>query len=76
MMVSVVELVVDDRTPASISLNKVAILSRSSSLIDIELVGVDEWRPPRLKFTVLLVVISADMESIYVLNPHFVYFTW
>lgn len=75
MIVSVVELV-EDNAPASISLNNVAILSKSSNLIDIELVGVDEWSPPRLKFTVLLVVISADMVSIYVLKPHFVYFTW
>ena len=62
-------------SPPLTSLNIPAILSRSSSLMLIEFVGAIERRPPRWKFTVLLLVISAYMESICVLNPHFVYFT-
>ena len=47
----------------------------AGGLMLIEFVGAIERRPPRWKFTVLLLVISAYMESICVLNPHFVYFT-
>ena len=57
------------------SLNRAAILSKSSNLIDMEFVGDNEWRPPSWKLTVLFVVISADMWSICVLKPHFIYLT-
>lgn len=59
----------------STSLNKLAILSKSSSLMLIEFVGVIECNPPSWKLTVLLVDISAYMESICVLNPHLTYLT-